>query len=185
MWSTFFQTNWHDCKMREPAVASVIERCESELSVTFPLPLLQLLRESDGIVGPRGEFLIFPVEEIIDCNVDMWLNQEYEGIYLPFESLLFFGSDEADNLFAYPILGDRPDKSKIFRWRRDTDSRMFYANGLEQFFYMQWKCYEQNNHLLWDQTASCKDFDDFRSFLPSVTEVDFSPDDASPGSMSG
>lgn len=185
MWTRFFETSWPECKLRGPADPAVIDRCEDELSFTLPLPLLQLFRESDGVLGPSGEYLVFPIEEMLETNVDMWLNSEYEGLYLPFVSLLFFGSDAQDNLFAFPILGDRPDKSKIFRWRRENDSRMYYANSLEQYFYMQWKSVQQNNPLIWDQTASCKDFDDFKTFLQNMSEEgDFSPGDQ-PGRMSG
>jgi hypothetical protein len=184
LWTRLLETAWPECKLAKPASESMIEKCENELSFTLPLPLLQLLRETDGVIGPNGEVLIFPIEEILDCNVDMWFNNEYEGVYLPFVSMLFFGSDQFDNLFAYPILGDRPDKSKVFRWIRDTDSRLFYANGLEQYFYMQWKCLEQSNPKLWDQTANCKDFDDFKTFM-QVSQADFSPGEFSPDSMSG
>jgi hypothetical protein len=179
------ETSWPECKLAKPASEAMIEKCESELSFTLPLPLLQLLRETDGVTGPNGEVLIFPIEEILECNVDMWFNNEYEGVYLPFVSMLFFGSDEEENLFAYPILGDRPDKSKVFRWRRDTDSRIYYANGLEQYFYMQWKCLEQRNSKLWDQTINCKDFDDYKTFMQTMNQADFSPGDFSPENMSG
>jgi len=174
LWTRFFETSWTACKLREPAAQASIEKYEDELNVPLPLPLQQLFRETDGVLGPDDEYLIFPLEELVDCNVELWLGNEYESDYLPLESFLFFGTDSLRNLFAYPILGDRPDKSKVFRWRRDNDSRMYYANGLEQYFYMRWKCFEENNLLLWDQSLMV-DANDFQRFLNSSDEADFSP----------
>lgn len=175
--------------MRDPASQALIEKCEDELNVSIPLPLQQLLRETNGVADPNSECLIFSIEEMMECTEDMWFNNEYEQLYQPFVSLLFFGTDASDNLFAYPILGDKPDKSKVFKWRRDNDSRMYYADGLEQYIYKRWKCLEQGDPALWDQKLSCKDFDDYKRFLTGVGEADFSPDFApdgsAPGSMRG
>jgi hypothetical protein len=189
LWTRFFETSWPECKLRDPASQAQIDKCEDELNVSIPLPLQQLLRETDGVSDPNGECLIFSIDEMIECTEDMWFNNDYEQLYQPFVSLLFFGTDAGDNLFAYPILGDKPDKSKVFRWRRDNDSRMYYADGLEQYFYMRWKCLEQRDPMLWDQTLTYKDFDDFNLFLKNAGDADFSPDfspdSSSPGSMRG
>lgn len=165
MWRNLFETHWTECKLRDPIENSVIEKCQDELSVAVPDVLLEFYNESDGVLGPDGDFLILPMQELVDTNVDMWLNHEYEGVFMPFESLLFFAYDRTDNMFAYPILGERADSDKIYKWKRETDSRTFYANGLEQYFYMQWKCFKENNPNFWDNEINCKDFDDYRLFL--------------------
>jgi len=189
LWTRFFETSWPQCKLREPASQELLEKCEDELNVSIPLPLQQLLRETNGVADPHSECLIFSVEEMLECTEDMWFNTDYEQRFQPFVSLLFFGTDASDNLFAYPILGDKPDKSKVFKWRRDNDSRMYYADGLEQYFYKRWKCLEQGDSALWDQKLSCKDFDDYKTFITGGGGADFSPDFApdssTPGSMSG
>jgi hypothetical protein len=179
LWTTFFERRWPECQLYPPSTDGLLAECETELAFPLPAPLAKLLSECDGVTGPQGEPLIFPLEELVGVNVDMWLNHDYEGVFMPFESLLFFGADKLGNLFAYPVLGERPDKSKIFKWRKDTDSRVFYADGLEQYFYKQWKCYEAKDSLFWDRDNILKDLDDFRLFAGG-DDVDFAPhsDDA-------
>lgn len=185
MWTKFFETSWPECKLRQPATKAQLERCEDELNVALPLPLQQLLLESDGVADPSGECLIFSIDEMLEATEDMWFNNEYEQRYQPFESLLFFATDASENLFAYPILGDKADKSKVFKWRRDNDSRMYYADGLEQYLYMRWKCLEQRDPALWDYVRTHKDFGDYQTFLNNGGGDDFSPGDFSPGDMRG
>ncbi len=195
MWRKFFEQHWSECSLREPVDVSALEKCQDELSVLIPKPLVDMFRETNGVLGPDGEYLILPVEEVVDTNVDMWLNHEYEGLYMPFESLFFISFDQSDDMYAFPILGDKTDAQRIFKWRRESDSRILYAFGLEQYLYKRWKCFLEADPYFWERDINCKDFDDYRMFLrwlshPSDSrkecevgaDVQFAPEDEAPGS---
>lgn len=172
MWRNFFERNWSECKLNAPAVEAQLQACEEELSLALPDSLRAFLTESDGLTGPGGIPYVLSAAQIVRTNVDLWLNQDNDEKFMPLECLLFFGRGDRNDLYAYPIRGEQAHEVRIFRWTRDNDSRMFYAEGLEQYLYMRWKAWQQGDAGFWDHTKSCKDFDDFRIFLRWLREAE-------------
>jgi hypothetical protein len=172
VWRNFFKTSWSECKLNEPAVEAQLQLCEEELSLALPTSLRTFLLASDGLLGPDGSAYVLPAAQIVRTNVDLWLNQDNDEKFMPLECLLFFGRGQNNDLYAYPIRGEAAHEVRIFRWQRDNDSRVFFAEGLEQYFYMRWKSLQEADSAFWDHTRSCKDFEDFRTFLRWIREAE-------------
>ncbi len=140
--------------------------------MALPAVLNQFYRQSNGLVGPHGDMFVMPIQKLVKTNIEHWLNDDYEDQYMPLESLLFFASRGDGDLFAFSILGEKIQENKIYRWERATDSRIFYAENLEQYLYKRWKCFQEDNERFWDLARDCKDFDDYKVFLRWCREAD-------------
>lgn len=82
----------------------------------------------------HGERLAWPVPEIIERNQRMRSDEAFHALYMPFDHLLFFGGAGDGDLFALPI--DRDSQVRrydVFRWRHESDERVWYAGGAVQY----------------------------------------------------
>ncbi|MDI3405055.1 SMI1/KNR4 family protein [Streptomyces cavernicola] len=102
---------------------------EAERRLGGPLPgqLVALLRESDGIEGPYGEDLVWPLSRIVADNLHFWSDRSLAELYMPFTPLLFFGDDGGGDQFAFVRTPARPD---VFVWEHEDDSRRWVARDL-------------------------------------------------------
>jgi hypothetical protein len=73
--------------------------------------------------------------ELIAQNRLFRENADFAELYMPFDSLLFFGAEGNGDQFGYRILGGqiRPT-SFIYEWDHESDDRVWFATDLADYF---------------------------------------------------
>jgi hypothetical protein len=121
-------------EFKPPATAQDIEGIASVIGRPLPDELVDLLRETDGIVGKWGVHLVCPAREIAQHNRGLRALPHYRELYMPFDSLLFFGEVGDGGLFGFPLLeGDGAEHPNVFVWDHENDSRTWAASNLRDY----------------------------------------------------
>jgi hypothetical protein len=135
MWRNLVSGLFPDAKFGVPAAASALEHAERELHVSFPEELRSLLLETNGVKAHYSTPLVWPVEEMISQNQLFRTNADFAELFMPFDSLLFFGDGGNGDQFGYRILGGRiRDTSFIYKWDHEGDDRVWFATDLPDYF---------------------------------------------------
>ena len=135
-WREFIQSLTQDVAFHSSASREEIERAESSLDVVLPDELKGLLQESNGIEGSYGHGLIWNVDRITKDNLFFRQFSEYKDLYMPFDHLLFFADAGNGDLFAFAVLNGKIQKSDVYVWNHEDDSRQWVAPSLE--VYLEW-----------------------------------------------
>lgn len=119
-----------------PASADEIQAIERVLSIKVPHELRELLAESNGISDQYGGGLVWPADRIVKDNV--MFRSSFEGLYMPFDSLLFFADAGNGDQFAFAIKRGQAGEvdSDVYVWDHEDDSRRWYAASLIK--YLEW-----------------------------------------------
>ena len=135
MWIDLICRLRQDCKFGVPAGEAEIAAAEKALGIDFPSELRALLAESNGVIsGPHGAILVWPVERIEQDNLFFWTNSDFRDRYMPTDHLLFFGDSGVGDQFAFAVVNGRVQRSDVFEWDHETDSRTRVATSLAHFF---------------------------------------------------
>ncbi|MER6076636.1 SMI1/KNR4 family protein [Streptomyces sp. NPDC001817] len=102
-----------------PAGDDVLTGVERALGQRLPEDLAELLQECNGVTY-QGLDVIWPVERIIADNAAFRVSREFVDLYMPFEPLMFFGSNWGGDQFACIRT---PARDEVFVWDHETDSR--------------------------------------------------------------
>jgi hypothetical protein len=129
MWKEMIKRVDPDYIFYEPATFEQIAQVEKTFNVTLPDELKQLLLESNGVDDTGGGNFIFSTEEILKENLSM--RQEVD--WMPFDHLLFFGGTGDGDLSAFPIINGRIDRTEVFLWYHENDSRMWAGGSLKDY----------------------------------------------------
>ena len=135
MWRERIGALFGDARFSAPAKDDEIRRIERDLTLALPAELKALLQETNGVAANSGSPLVWPAGELVEQNRLFRTNPEFADLYLPFDSLLFFGADGNGDQFAYRILRDRvPETSGIYKWDHESDNRTWFASDLNDYF---------------------------------------------------
>lgn len=134
-WKRLVKKAASDAEFAAPAVAPDLETVEQALGIQLPQDLRELLLESDGVKAHYGSGVVWSASEIRKQNELFRTDEGFKELYMPFDNLLFFGADGGGDQFAFAIHADkRIHKRDIFRWKHESDERVWLANCLEVFF---------------------------------------------------
>lgn len=117
----------------DPLSAADIAEAERALGGQLPRPLVELLSETDGATGEHGLGLVWPLARIVKDNLVFRTNPEFQGLYMPFDPLLFFADAGNGDQFAFVWT---PRRDEIYVWDHENDSRTWVAGSLDR--YLQW-----------------------------------------------
>ncbi len=106
---------------------------QEKLNVTFPSELTGLLNKTNGITDDYGFNIVWSAKKILDQNLSFRNDEEFKELYMPFDNLLFFGEEANGDLYAFIVLEDKINRSDIFIWEHETDSRNWFASNLEKY----------------------------------------------------
>jgi hypothetical protein len=135
MWKELIQKLTDKCEFMAPTTADQLDAAEEKLGVKFPDDLRSLLGESDGIEGEYGLGLVWPLDRIVEDNLNFRRSENFRDIYMPFDHLLFFGDAGNGDQFAFSIHADGViHRFDVFAWNHEDDSRNWVAPSLEIFF---------------------------------------------------
>lgn len=130
MWKDTARTAWPGAALRDPVPLAALADAERRLGDSLPTELTGLLRESDGVGGPQGGDVVWPLQQIVDQNLHARADRAFAELYMPFDALLFFGDNGGGDQFAFVRTPRRPD---IFVWQHEDDSRRWAARDLRDY----------------------------------------------------
>jgi hypothetical protein len=136
MWRELIESLTPQSRFHSPANKHNISDIGVNLGVPFPKDLIELLCESDGVLGEYGLNMIWPLERIHSDNLSFRTNSSFKELYMPFENLLFFADAGNGDPFAYRICNAVVPDSDIFAWNHENDSRTWVAPSLRH--YLEW-----------------------------------------------
>ncbi|CAM5498932.1 hypothetical protein SALBM311S_03420 [Streptomyces alboniger] len=122
--------NFPDVELHDPATDDSLADIESQLGQPIPISLRELLGETNGIDAHYGTTLVWDSEKIITENRELRNNYQLRTLYMPFDSLMFFGDNGGEDQFAFVRTPERED---VFVWDHETDSRTWVSPSLESF----------------------------------------------------
>ena len=133
MWKNLASSINNKCEFKSAVSASAIIRAEGILNIKLPHALKECLSETNGILGEYNLNLIWPIERIESSNIEFRENIDFKELYMPFDSLLFFGDAGNGDQFAFPILSGEVRRNDVFVWSHEDDSRTWIAPNLQHF----------------------------------------------------
>lgn len=136
MWKQLIEKLSPDHEFFPPALWADVTIAGEKLGVAFPDDLKGLLRETNGVHGEYGLGLIWPVERIVEDNLNFRTSELFREIYMPFDALLFFADAGNGDQFAYPIRNGLINRPHVFAWNHEDDSRNWVAPSLAK--YLEW-----------------------------------------------
>ncbi|MFI6608006.1 SMI1/KNR4 family protein [Streptomyces sp. NPDC050507] len=107
-----------------------LDEAERSLGESIPMELRSLLGETDGIIGQTSSDAVWPLEKIVRDNLRFRHDESLAGLYMPFDSFLFFGDNGGGDHFAFVL---RPARMDIFVWQHESDSRKWVASNLQDY----------------------------------------------------
>lgn len=129
MWREL-SSEFPDVELHDPATENALAEIPNALSQSVPQPLRELLLETDGISANYGTEYVWSAERILAENSTFRSSEQFRSLYMPFESLLFFGDNGGGDQFAFVRTPERDD---VFVWDHETDSRTWISPSLEVF----------------------------------------------------
>jgi hypothetical protein len=131
MWRESVRSAVPGARLAKAATVRSIRSVERALAVSLPADLQALLRETNGVVTASGLEIVWGAGEIIDRNRGMRELQTEDGLYRPFDSLLFFGEAGNGDLFGYRLDDGAEEGQPILGWDHETDERLPLAADLQ------------------------------------------------------
>jgi hypothetical protein len=135
-WLNILQDLRPSVELASGANAERIFSCEQALGLSLPDDLRSLLLVSDGVLGEYKLDLVWPVSRIEGDNISFRSNPDFRELYMPFDSLLFFGDAGNGDQFAFPLQFGEARRSDVFVWSHEDDSRSWVAPSLRK--YLEW-----------------------------------------------
>jgi SMI1-KNR4 cell-wall len=122
-----------NAKFSRPAPADELEAIGRALSITLPRELRELLAETNGISDRYGGGLVWPAYRIVSDN--LMFRSSFDGLYMSFDSLLFFADAGNGDQFAFAIKRGQEGEldPDVYVWDHEDDSRRWYAGSLLKY----------------------------------------------------
>ncbi len=136
MWREIVRQHWPEHQFFPGCLAQQVEEACDRLSIQLPPELRELLCESNGVHGPFGLGLVWPLERIVEDNASFRANADFGELYMSFDSLLFFADAGNGDQFAFAVNNGRVRRPDIYAWNHEDDSRVWVAPSLQQ--YIDW-----------------------------------------------
>lgn len=115
-----------------------IAELKSEFNLSnLPGELKEFYKQANGINELMDNIkigeVIWPIERVIETNKSFRNEPAFKDLYMSFEELFFFSDAGNGDLFAFVALNDKFDRSDIYVWNHENDSRTWVAPNLGKF----------------------------------------------------
>jgi hypothetical protein len=134
VWIELVRGLYNEIEFASGAGEPDLKGVEAGLGLALPLDLKALLAEADGITVEDGLGLVWPTRRISAENLRM--RSMRDGLYMPFDHLVFFGDAGNGDQFAFPVRDGSIRTSDVVVWNHEDDSRMWAAPDLRR--YIEW-----------------------------------------------
>ncbi|MEV0857155.1 SMI1/KNR4 family protein [Nocardia fluminea] len=132
MWSDLIGGLYADAEFAPPASDTEIDQIEGQLGQPVPNELRDLLRHTNGVQAEWGSGLVWPVQEIIDQNIEFRRDAEFAELYMNFDQLMFFGDNGGGDQFCYVRLPSGHNTG-VYVWDHESDDRKWVAGSLTDY----------------------------------------------------
>lgn len=137
MWKKYVSSLSKKFDFSNPTDNFEVEKTENKLKLVFPKELSELLSETNGLHDSSSySDIVWSIENIQRTNSEFRENRDFRELYMPFDSLLFFGDSGNGDQFAFRILANKIRTSDIYVWNHEDDSRVWIAPSLKIF--LEW-----------------------------------------------
>jgi hypothetical protein len=116
-------------QLMAPALSPELAATEAALGTKLPAELRAILAATNG-VRTIDAIPIWPTRTIVESN--RLFREELADVYMPFDSLLFFGDNGKGDHYAYRIVRGEVDEGNVYCWHHQTDSRVWLSFTIEQ-----------------------------------------------------
>ncbi|MEV0344131.1 SMI1/KNR4 family protein [Nonomuraea sp. NPDC050680] len=130
MWKDLIERLYPDAQFSEGVSESALSTAGQNMGVHIPGDLQELLRQTNGVLDRWAVDVIWPIDQLVRDNSTFRTFPDFKELYMPFDSLLFFGDNGGGDQFAYVV---EPDRHDIFVWDHENDSRQWVAGNLEEY----------------------------------------------------
>lgn len=130
VWRELIADLYPESEPAEGADPGLLDDAEQALGLPLPFELASLLGETDGVFNTYGDAVVWPVARIIDDNLAIRSEPDYEQLYAPFDHLIFFGDSDMGPQFAYVHTDYGPG---IVVWDHDTDQRRLVSVSMRDY----------------------------------------------------
>ena len=119
------------------------------IDAAFPSELRELFLESNGVTGPSGVQIVWPVEEIRRVNLLFRDTPDCAHLYQPFTHLVFFADVGNGDMFGlvdtvppqllhqvafnFGLTFEAEQTCTVYLWHHETDERVIIASSLQQY----------------------------------------------------
>jgi hypothetical protein len=135
-WRSFLARFSPALTLRDPATPEMLFSACDSLGHGLSEQLETLLTSTNGVLGEYELGLVWPISRIAADNVAFRTNEQFKELYMPFDSLLFFGDAGNGDQFALPLQGGQIRNLDVFVWNHEDDSRKWIAPSLRGF--LEW-----------------------------------------------
>jgi len=132
MWEEKLKALSEKCQLKrfDSAEDSAIAELEAGLNVELPGELKDLLKTTNGL-EINSTMVVRFLDEMKKDNNEFRSEERITNSFMPFDNLLIFGTAGNGDMFAYGIINGKIDKTSIFVWNHENDSRTNIAPSLE------------------------------------------------------
>lgn len=134
MWRELVSGLFDDARFKGPATTGELQQLEATFGLTLPGDLRSLLLESNGVAAYYSAPLVWSVAEMVEQNLLFRRKPEFRELYMPFDSLFFFGAEGNGDQFAYRILDKQIREAWVYEWDHESDNRSWFAHDLRDYF---------------------------------------------------
>lgn len=133
MWKKYISAISAEHQFKDPATNAELTTFKEKLKIELPEELQQLYSETNGVFDEYDCPLIWSIDQIVEDNLNYREDEDYKDIYMPFDHLLFFSDAGNGDLFGYAILNGAIQRTDVFVWNHEDDSRAWVASSLKDF----------------------------------------------------
>jgi SMI1-KNR4 cell-wall len=134
MWKEFISSLNGQFDFSARAEQHEIAETENSLNLVLPAELSGLLSETNGLYHSTSYTdMVWSTESIQKTNLEFRENPDFAELYMPFDSLLFFGDAGDGDQFAFRILANEVRMEDVYIWNHENDSRIWIASSLRTF----------------------------------------------------
>lgn len=133
MWIELIRGLSPEHKFGPPASESAILVIEERLGVRFHPDLRSFYLECNGADDGLPGALVWPLETMLEENLFWRTNEDYRGMYMPFDNVVIFGSPGTGARFILGVTGTKKMRHDIYLWNNYEDSRSWCAPDLKTY----------------------------------------------------
>jgi hypothetical protein len=124
-----------ELRLARPASQGDLDAGACRLGREIPEELAELLAVTNGVSGQYELAVVWPVERIVADNLMFRSHADFPSLYMPFDSLVFFGDAGNGDQFAIPQAAEL-HRRDVFVWNHEDDSRRWVAPSIRR--YIEW-----------------------------------------------
>lgn len=118
-------------------VSSIVNNIYITLKSNLSIELHSFYQQTNGIKIKYNDVyigeLVWPLEKVLQQNVQIRSGADYRAQFVNFENLLFFSSSEEGSLFGISILNENSVKPDVYGWSEAQDRRYWVSQSVKDF----------------------------------------------------